>query len=76
MAEDEVIPVAGVFVVNGVFTAAHIPYLQLENGDKEAWRWVRDSLLELAKDISKNWLGEDTLVWLSKKLEEERGGGE
>ena len=70
--EYDVIPIAGVFLVNGVFVTGHLPFMQLEEGDKEAWEYVRDSLLDLAKEISEKWLGEDTLVWLSRKLEEER----
>ena len=72
--EEQVIPIAGVFLVNGVFVTVHIPFMQLEGGDKEAWAYVRDSLIDLAKEISKDWLDEDTLVWLSRKLEEERDG--
>jgi len=74
VAEEQIVPIAGVFFANGAIVSAHLPYMQVDNGDKETWRYIRDSLLELAKDISRNWLREDTLVWLAKALEEERGG--
>jgi len=70
--EYKVIPIAGVFLVNGVFVTGHLPFMQLEEGNKETWKYVRDSLLDLAKEISEKWLGEDTLIWLSRKLEKER----
>lgn len=76
VAEEQIVPIAGVFFANGAIVSAHLPYMQVNNGDKETWRYIRDSLLELAKDISRNWLGEDALVWLAKALEEERDGHE